>query len=297
MGWTDTCRELVGLFPAAVDEYEGLLTDNRIWKQRTVGIGVLPPDVAIDYGITGPMLRGSGIHWDLRKAMPYEAYGEVDFEVPVRHNGDTYTAISCAWRRCGSDPHHRPVPGQAPEGPIRPAAARDESRKESEVYHASRDPRRSFLHVGDGTPTLPVHVGRPRSSTCSRCPSCQGLPARRSRGADRTTDIVLGRSTVMDAVREASATRCSTAPSAAIKILVLLFLGVPALITYLVLAERKSGYMASRFGPTAWAGASCSHRGRDEAGQGGQHPTAVSGHSSSPPAGWWGPAFIISGVP
>ena len=90
VGWTDRCRELVETFPAKFDEYEGLLTENRIWKKRTVGIGVLLPRVAIDYGVTGPMLRGSGVAWDLRKAMPYEAYGEVEFDVPVGKNGDTY---------------------------------------------------------------------------------------------------------------------------------------------------------------------------------------------------------------
>jgi NADH-quinone oxidoreductase subunit D len=90
VGWTDRCREFTETFPSKVDEYEGLLTNNRIWKTRTVGVGILPPEMALDYGISGPMLRGSGIGWDLRKARPYEAYGDVQFDVPVRHNCDTY---------------------------------------------------------------------------------------------------------------------------------------------------------------------------------------------------------------
>jgi NADH-quinone oxidoreductase subunit D len=77
-------------FPANVDDYETLLTDNRIWKQRTVGIGVVSPERALNLGFTGPMLRGSGIEWDLRKNQPYEVYDRMDFDVPVGTNGDTY---------------------------------------------------------------------------------------------------------------------------------------------------------------------------------------------------------------
>ena len=77
-------------FPKYVDEYETLLTDNRIWKQRTVGIGVVSPERALQLGFTGPMLRGSGIEWDLRKKQPYEVYDQVDFDIPVGTNGDSY---------------------------------------------------------------------------------------------------------------------------------------------------------------------------------------------------------------
>ena len=77
-------------FPAYVDEYETLLTDNRIWKQRTVGIGVVTPERARALGFTGPMLRGSGIEWALRKMQPYEVYADLDFDIPVGVNGDCY---------------------------------------------------------------------------------------------------------------------------------------------------------------------------------------------------------------
>jgi len=77
-------------FPARVDEYGTLLTDTRIWKQRTVGIGVIPPEQALAWGMTGPMLRGSGIAWDLRKKQPYARYDQVEFDVPVGVNGDCY---------------------------------------------------------------------------------------------------------------------------------------------------------------------------------------------------------------
>jgi len=77
-------------FPACLDEYHTLLTDNRIWKQRTVNIGIVTPERALNMGFTGPMLRGSGIAWDLRKKQPYEVYGQLDFDIPVGHTGDVY---------------------------------------------------------------------------------------------------------------------------------------------------------------------------------------------------------------
>jgi NADH-quinone oxidoreductase subunit D len=77
-------------FPRRVDEYEALLTDNRIWKQRTVDIGVVTRDQALAWGMSGPMLRGSGVEWDLRKKQPYAKYAEVDFDIPVGVTGDCY---------------------------------------------------------------------------------------------------------------------------------------------------------------------------------------------------------------
>jgi NADH-quinone oxidoreductase subunit D len=77
-------------FPTYLDEYETLLTDNRIWKQRTVGVGVISPERALQLGCTGPMLRGSGVEWDLRKKQPYEVYDRMQFDIPVGVNGDCY---------------------------------------------------------------------------------------------------------------------------------------------------------------------------------------------------------------
>ncbi|HEU0278175.1 MAG TPA: NADH-quinone oxidoreductase subunit D [Rhodanobacteraceae bacterium] len=77
-------------FPHKVDEYEELLTDNRIWKQRTVDIGIVSPEQAMALGMSGPMVRASGIEWDLRKTQPYAKYAEVDFEIPVGTHGDCY---------------------------------------------------------------------------------------------------------------------------------------------------------------------------------------------------------------
>jgi NADH-quinone oxidoreductase subunit D len=86
----DFIQDFTDRFPRYVDDYETLLTDNRIWKQRTVGIGVVTPERAQALGFTGPMLRGSGIAWDLRKKQPYEVYDRLDFDIPLGTNGDCY---------------------------------------------------------------------------------------------------------------------------------------------------------------------------------------------------------------
>jgi NADH-quinone oxidoreductase subunit D len=86
----DFIEDFTNRFPTYVDEYETLLTDNRIWKQRTVGIGVVTPERALALGMTGAMLRGSGIAWDLRKKQPYEVYDKMDFDIPIGVNGDCY---------------------------------------------------------------------------------------------------------------------------------------------------------------------------------------------------------------
>lgn len=89
-GFLQRVRDFIDPFDARCDEYEDLLTDNRIWKKRTVGVAVFPVDRCIAWGVTGPPLRGAGLAWDIRKAMPYECYADLDFEVPVGRNADTY---------------------------------------------------------------------------------------------------------------------------------------------------------------------------------------------------------------
>jgi NADH-quinone oxidoreductase subunit D len=86
----DFIDDFTSRFPTYVDEYETLLTDNRIWKQRLVGVGVVSPEAAMAMGFTGAMLRGSGVEWDLRKKQPYEVYHLLDFDIPVGTNGDSY---------------------------------------------------------------------------------------------------------------------------------------------------------------------------------------------------------------
>ena len=86
----DFIEDFTNRFPGCVDEYETLLTDNRIWKQRLVDIGIVSPERALQLGLSGAMLRGSGIEWDLRKKQPYAMYDQVDFDIPVGVNGDSY---------------------------------------------------------------------------------------------------------------------------------------------------------------------------------------------------------------
>lgn len=86
----DFIEDFTHRFPGYIDDYETLLTNNRIWKQRTVDIGIVTPERAMQLGFTGPMLRGSGIEWDLRKKQPYEVYNKLNFDIPVGTNGDCY---------------------------------------------------------------------------------------------------------------------------------------------------------------------------------------------------------------
>ena len=91
----DFIEDFTERFPKYCDEYETLLSDNRIWKQRTVGIGVVSPEEALARGFTGVMLRGSGVEWDLRKKQPYAVYDRVQFDVPVGTAGDCYDRYLC----------------------------------------------------------------------------------------------------------------------------------------------------------------------------------------------------------
>jgi len=89
-GFEEQVRAFCRLLPERLKEYETILNENRIWLQRTVGIGILTAEEAKDLGVTGPVLRASGVKWDIRKAFPYEVYDQVEFEIPVGENGDTY---------------------------------------------------------------------------------------------------------------------------------------------------------------------------------------------------------------
>jgi NADH-quinone oxidoreductase subunit D len=89
-GFEQDVKAFCDMFPAKVDEYEALLTGNRIWMGRLTNVGVLTADECKEYGVTGPLLRAAGVKWDLRKAQPYSGYEKYDFEIPIRQNGDTF---------------------------------------------------------------------------------------------------------------------------------------------------------------------------------------------------------------
>lgn len=97
-GFEKKVRDFIRTFPHRIDEYETLLTKNQIWRDRTVGIGKLSAEEAIDLGVTGPMLRACGVNWDIRKSHPYSSYDHFEFEVPLSQNGDVYDRYLCRIR-------------------------------------------------------------------------------------------------------------------------------------------------------------------------------------------------------
>lgn len=97
-GWVPVCRRLLDELPKKVDDYEGLLTGNRIWVQRTRGVGVISAKDAIALSLSGPTLRGSGVNFDVRKAMPYSSYGDFEFEIPLGTHGDVFDRYLCRVR-------------------------------------------------------------------------------------------------------------------------------------------------------------------------------------------------------
>jgi NADH-quinone oxidoreductase subunit D len=141
-------------FATKIDEYETLLTDNRIWLGRTKGIGVLRAQDAIDMGATGPVLRASGVKWDIRKAAPYAAYDQYKFEIPVGKNGDTYDRYVV---RVEEMRQSRLICLQAiqniPMGPIMARVGKVLKPPPGEVYHAIEAPKGElgYYIVSDGT--------------------------------------------------------------------------------------------------------------------------------------------------
>jgi NADH-quinone oxidoreductase subunit D len=95
MGLTEDIEKFCNNFPKIIDDIETLLTDNRIFKQRNVDIGIVTKQEALDHSFTGVMLRGSGVPWDLRKSQPYDCYENIDFKIPIGKNGDCYDRYLC----------------------------------------------------------------------------------------------------------------------------------------------------------------------------------------------------------
>ena len=142
----DFINDFCQRFPGCIDEYETLLTDNRIWKQRTVGIGVVSPERAQALGFTGAMLRGSGVEWDLRKKQPYEVYPALDFDIPVGINGDCYDRYlvrveemrqsTHIVKQCVDWLHHHPGPVITPDHKIVPPNRVDMKHDmEAQIHH------------------------------------------------------------------------------------------------------------------------------------------------------------------
>ncbi len=147
-------------FTHRVDEYEQLLTENRIWIARTKGVGVLTAAEAIDLGATGPVLRGSGVKWDIRKAMPYAAYDKYEFEIPIGQNGDTYDRYIVRMQEMRqSNRICLQAIEDIPAGPIMAKIGKVLKPLVGEVYHSIEAPKGElgYYIVSDGT-TQPYRV-------------------------------------------------------------------------------------------------------------------------------------------
>jgi NADH-quinone oxidoreductase subunit D len=156
-GWTQKVRDFAEPFDKRVDEYEELLTENRIWKKRTIGIGILNAERCVEMGVTGPPLRAAGLAWDVRRAIPYECYPELDFEIPVGKNADTYDRYLV---RMAELRQSRRIVLQCcdwleknPEGPIRGKTPRVIKPAVGEAYAAVEAPKGElgFYLVSNGT--------------------------------------------------------------------------------------------------------------------------------------------------
>ena len=159
-GFEPDVRKFLDFVTPKIDEYEELLTTNRIWVERTKGVGVISGPDCIDLGVTGPVLRASGVKWDLRKAKPYAAYSQFQFEIPTGQNGDTYDRylVRVAEMRQSLRIVRQAVEG-IPEGPIMAKVAKVMKPPVGEIYHSIEAPKGElgYFIVSDGS-TQPYRV-------------------------------------------------------------------------------------------------------------------------------------------
>ena len=222
LGWLKQVEKFVKAFPSRLEEYEGLLTRNPIWLRRTVGIGKLSAEEAIAWGLSGPMLRGSGVDWDIRKRQPYSSYDKFDFKVATQPGGDVYARylVRLEEMRQSLRIVQQAMEG-LPEGPIKANAPHivlpdRESMKTSiealiyhfkivsegfhppvgEVYQAIESPRGElgFYLVSDGSPRpFRCHVRAPSFANLQALPKMvEGRLIADVVACVGTTDIILG---------------------------------------------------------------------------------------------------------
>ena len=153
-GFEDQVRTFIREFPKHVDEYETLLTENRIWIGRTRGVGVISAKDAIDLGVTGPPLRGSGVEWDIRKAKPYSAYADFEFDIPTGETGDTYDRYMVRIEEMRQSAR---IVAQAiekiPDGPIMAKLSKIIKPPVGDIYHSIEAPKGElgYYIVSDGS--------------------------------------------------------------------------------------------------------------------------------------------------
>jgi NADH-quinone oxidoreductase subunit D len=196
-GFEKDVKNFVSFVKPKIDEYEELLTTNRIWLERTKGVGVISGNDCIALGVTGPVLRASGVQWDLRKAQPYANYKNFDFEIPTGQNGDTYDryVVRMAEMRQSLRIIEQAVEG-IPEGPIMAKVAKVMKPPVGEIYHSIEAPKGElgYFIVSDGS-TQPYRVRvRPPSFVNLQALElmCRGQLVADVIAVIGTLDIVLG---------------------------------------------------------------------------------------------------------
>jgi NADH-quinone oxidoreductase subunit D len=153
-GFEQECKSFCDYFPAKVDEYEELLTGNRIWVDRLTGVGILNAEDCKRYGVTGPVLRAAGVKWDLRKAQPYSGYDQYDFEIPTRQNGDTFDRYAVRMEEMRQSVRIiRQAVDRIPEGPIMAKVPKVMKPPSGEVYVSIESPKGElgYFVVSDGS--------------------------------------------------------------------------------------------------------------------------------------------------
>jgi len=159
-GFEQDVKAFCDMFPPKVDQYEELLTGNRIWVGRLTNVGVLTADECKEYGVTGPLLRAAGVKWDLRKAQPYSGYDKYDFEIPIRHNGDTFDRYMVRMQEMRQSVRIvRQAVESLPEGPILGKVAKVIKPAVGEAYVSIEAPKGElgYYVVSDGS-TQPYRV-------------------------------------------------------------------------------------------------------------------------------------------
>jgi NADH-quinone oxidoreductase subunit D len=196
-GFEKECLDFCDLFEKKIDEYEELLTGNRIWKQRLTGVGILTAADCKEYGVTGPMLRAAGVKWDLRKAQPYSGYERYDFEIPTRENGDTYDRYIVRMQEMRQSVRIvRQAVADIPAGPIMAKVGKVIKPPVGEAYVSIEAPKGElgYYVVSDGS-TQPYRVRiRPPSFVNLQAldKMCRGALVADVVAIIGTTDIVLG---------------------------------------------------------------------------------------------------------
>lgn len=159
-GFEEQVRTFINDLPKKLDEYETLLTQNRIWTSRTRGVGILTKEDAVNIGVTGPCLRASGVEWDIRKSNPYAAYSEFDFDIPVGESGDTYDRYLVRMEEMRQSVRIiQQGIDRIPEGPIRAKVSKILKPAPGDVYHSIEAPKGElgYYVVSDGS-TQPYRV-------------------------------------------------------------------------------------------------------------------------------------------